>query len=126
MADDKLAERIGMIGTRVSHVVAVASPSPDLMRANEGAYAALGALLAAHAPTALVRYTEACPRHYASLFGRAECPDCVKVERNGCETCRDENGMSARPEDCQVRVIIARCLTRTIGGYQIDAAVNRV
>jgi hypothetical protein len=38
---DKLAERIGRIGDRVSHVVALASPSPGLMRANEGAYAAV-------------------------------------------------------------------------------------
>lgn len=119
--NDPLAERIAKVGERVSHVVALASPSPDLLRANEGAYAALATLLKAHAPTALVRYTEACPNHYASIFGRLECPDCRKVERSGCQTCRDGNGFSARPEDCEVRKIIATCLTRTVSEEEIDA-----
>lgn len=48
MTDDKLAARIAKVGDRVSRIVAVASPSPDLFRANEGAYAALAVLLATH------------------------------------------------------------------------------
>lgn len=130
---DKLAERIGKIRDRVSHVVALASPSPALLRANEGAYAALETLLAVHAPTAYTRYTEPCAAHLWDVLARRNCPDCVKVERNGCDKCRDENGNPAKPEDCEVRKIIAACLTRTVsascqscsrgeagGGYPCD------
>jgi hypothetical protein len=105
-------------------VVALASPSPALARANEGAYAALEALLAAHAPTAFARYCEPCPEHRYSIAARRACPDCVKVERNGCETCRDEDGNPAKPEDCEVRKIIADSLTRTISTAEIDAATK--
>lgn len=73
--------------------------------------AALDKVLELHAPTALVRYTEACPNHYAQVYGRLDCPDCRKVERNGCETCRDEYGNSARPEDCKERAAILAALT---------------
>lgn len=73
--------------------------------------AAVDAVLKLHAPTALVRYTEACPAHYASMSGRLECPDCVKVRRNGCETCRDGYGNPARPEDCKERAAILAALT---------------
>jgi hypothetical protein len=121
---DKLAERVGKIRDRVSHILAVASPSPALTRANEGAYAALETLLAMHAPTAYTRYTVACPNHYASVFGRLECPDCVQVERNGCDKCRDEDDLPARPEDCEVRNLIAASLTRTTDAAAIDAATG--
>jgi hypothetical protein len=120
-ADDKLVERIGRIGDRVSHVVALASPSPDLLRANEGAYAALGTLLSVHALTAFTRYTQACPAHLMYRNGYDGCPDCITVERNGCDRCRDENGRPAKPEDCEPRTIIAQCLTRTIDEASIDA-----
>ena len=73
--------------------------------------AAVDAILTLHAPTALVRYTEACPAHYASIHGRLECGNCVKVERAGCETCRDEYGNPARPEDCKERSAILGALT---------------
>lgn len=75
------------------------------------AMAALDKVLELHAPTATTRYTEACARHYASMFGRLECPDCRKVERTGCQTCRDENGNPARPEDCKERTAILAALT---------------
>ena len=75
--------------------------------------AALDAVLTLHAPTATTRYTEACSRHYASMFGRLECPDCRKVERTGCQTCRDEFGNPAKPEDCKERAVILAELTRT-------------
>jgi len=121
---DKLAERVGKIRDRVTHILAVASPSPALTRANEGAYAALETLLAVHSLTALHRHTEACPQHHASIHGRRECPDCVVVEWTGCDRCRDEYGNPARPEDCEVRKIIAGRLTRTIDEASIDAAVK--
>lgn len=90
---DKLADRVGRIGDRVSHVVALASPSPDLLRANEGIYAGLGTLLAAHAP-------------------------------GGCGTCRDGDGDPVGPGDCEVRKIIAGCLTRTIDQAAIDTLAS--
>lgn len=122
---DKLAERVGKIRDRVSHILAVASPSPALTRANEGAYAALETLLAAHSLTALVRYAEPCAAHqYTAIGARRDCPECVKVERPGCERCRDEYGNPARPEDCEVRKIIADCLTRTVDAAAIDAATK--
>jgi hypothetical protein len=118
---DQLAERIHRVHGRVSHIVALASI--DLMRANEGAYAALGNLLAEHAPTALVRRAEPCDAHrYTGIGARRDCPDCVMTERAGCQRCRDEYGDPARPEDCEVRKIIGLCLTRTIDEASIDAA----
>lgn len=123
--DDKLAGRVGKIRGRVSHILALASPSPALTRANEGAYAALGALLAAHEPTATVRYAEPCADHqYTAIGARRDCPNCRKVERDGCRVCRDEYGNPAKPEDCKVRKIIAGCLTRTIDAVAIDAAAE--
>lgn len=73
--------------------------------------AALDKVAALHALTAVVRYTEACPRHYASLLGRAECGDCRKVERTGCQACRDEFGNPARPEDCKERAAVLAALS---------------
>lgn len=123
-ADDKLAERVRKIRDRVSHILAL-DLSPALIRANEGAYAALETLLAAHSPTAVVRYAEPCADHqYTAIGARRDCPDCVKVERAGCDRCRDEYGNPARPEDCEVRKIIADCLTRTIDPDSIDAATR--
>jgi hypothetical protein len=122
---DKLAERVGKIRDRVSHILALASPSPDLTRVNEGAYAALETLLAMHAPTALVRYAEPCADHqYTGIGARRDCPDCVKVERAGCQVCRDEYGNPAKPQDCTVRNTIADCLTRTIDTDAIDEATG--
>jgi hypothetical protein len=118
---DKLAEMVGKIRDRVSRILALASPSPDLTRANEGAYAALETLLALHAPTAVVRYAEPCADHqYTGIGARRDCPNCVKVERAGCERCRDEYGNPATPEDCEVRKIIADCLARTVDVTAID------
>lgn len=72
--------------------------------------AAVEAALEVHALTAVHRHAEACPRHYATMHGRLECPDCVKVEWTGCDTCKDEYGNPARPEDCTTRQAISRAL----------------
>lgn len=74
--------------------------------------AALGAVLAPHALTALHRHTEPCDRHrYRGIAERGACPDCRVVEWTGCETCRDEFGNPARPEDCKERAAILAALT---------------
>lgn len=88
-----------------SHMTAI-----HIGRQGERLLAAVDAALEVHALTALHRHTEPCPRHYASMFGRRECPDCKVIEWTGCETCRDEYGNPARPEDCTTRQAITRAL----------------
>lgn len=70
--------------------------------------AAVEAALEVHALTALHRHAEPCSRHYASMFGRRECLDCKVVEWTGCDTCKDEFGSPAKPEDCKTRQVITR------------------
>ena len=73
--------------------------------------AAVEAALEVHALTALHRHTEPCDRHrYRGLPLRLRCPDCRVIEWTGCDTCRDEYGNPARPEDCTTRQAITRAL----------------
>jgi hypothetical protein len=111
VADDPLAAELKKIRDRA----ALAYASPKRM-AESGADVprllyAVEVVLELHAQTALHRHTEACPQHYASMFGRRECPDCLVVEWTGCQRCRDENGNPAKPEDCAERNVILRALT---------------
>lgn len=92
--------------------------SPDLcvyFRSGEDVprlLAAVEAALEVHALTALHRHTEPCDKHrYRGLPLRVRCPDCRVVEWTGCDTCRDEFGNPARPEDCKTRQAITRELT---------------
>ena len=48
MTDDKLAAKLAAIQDRTSHVLALASPSPDLVRANEAAHSLIADLLRRH------------------------------------------------------------------------------
>jgi hypothetical protein len=73
--------------------------------------AAVDAVLEMHAQTAFARYTEPCARHLYVILPRRDCRNCVKVERAGCQRCRDENGHPAKPEDCAERNAIFRALT---------------
>ncbi len=82
--------------------------------------AALDAVLERHAPTATTRYTEPCKVHRHDIFGRRDCKDCRKVSRNGCETCRDEFGRPAKPEDCKERAAILAALI--VKGKNSDGA----
>jgi hypothetical protein len=69
------------------------------------------AALSVHALTAFHRHAEPCGRHrYRGIADRPGCPDCKVTEWTGCETCRDEYGNPARPEDCTTRQAIARAL----------------
>lgn len=79
---------------------------------------AVEAVLEMHAQTAFARYAEPCAKHLYIVIPRRACPDCVKVERLGCQRCRDENGHPAKPEDCAERNMTLRALTgkETDGG----------
>lgn len=72
--------------------------------------AAVDAVLELHPQTAYTAYTEPCTRHLGDILGQRECTSCWKVERAGCERCRDENGHPATPEDCRERQAISRAL----------------
>jgi hypothetical protein len=82
-----------------------------LLARAEMAMDAVLAVLRRHALTALHRHTEPCDRHRYRIAGRGACPDCRTVEWTGCETCRDEYGNPARPEDCRERAVILAALT---------------
>jgi hypothetical protein len=83
-----------------------------LLARAEMAMDAVLAVLRRHALTALHRHTEPCDRHrYRGISERKACPDCQVVEWTGCETCRDEFGNPARPEDCRERAVILAALT---------------
>jgi hypothetical protein len=73
--------------------------------------AAVDAVLEMHALTATARYAEPCAAHQFRILPRRTCPDCVRVERMGCQRCRDENGNPAKPEDCAERNAILAALT---------------
>lgn len=111
MADaDPLAAALEKIRLRRSDAAASGwglASSADVPRL----LAAVEAALTVHALTALHRHTEPCDRHrYRGLSERPRCPDCKVVEWTGCETCRDEYGNPARPEDCRERQLITRAL----------------
>jgi hypothetical protein len=72
---------------------------------------AVETVLELHAQTAYVAYTEACSNHLYTILPRRTCPDCRRVERLGCQRCRDENGNPAKPEDCAERNAILAALT---------------
>ena len=60
MPDDKLAAKLAAIQDRTSHILALASPSPDLVRANEAVHNAVAVLLAQHAPEPLFAAASDC------------------------------------------------------------------
>ncbi|HMH92366.1 MAG TPA: hypothetical protein VK586_14930 [Streptosporangiaceae bacterium] len=117
MADDKLAAALAEIRDRdqrvwdgrgnVGGLLAITEARDDTPRL----LAAVGAVLEMHAPTRYVAYTEACSNHLFTILPRRTCPDCVRVERLGCQRCRDENGNPAKPEDCFERNVILAALT---------------
>lgn len=73
--------------------------------------AAVDAVLKRHALTAFHRHTEPCARHRCrDIADRRTCAECLTVEWTGCETCRDEFGNPARPEDCKERAAILAAL----------------
>ena len=72
---------------------------------------AVEAVLEMHAQTAFARYAEPCARHLYVILPRRDCWNCVKVERAGCQRCRDENGHPAKPEDCAERNAVLGALT---------------
>jgi hypothetical protein len=72
---------------------------------------AVEVVLLLHAQTAFARYTEPCTAHLFRMLPRRTCPECVRVERAGCQRCRDENGNPAKPEDCAERNAILAALS---------------
>jgi hypothetical protein len=72
MPDDKLAARVAVIRDRTTHILAVASPSPGLMRANEGAYAALESLLAGHSDAPIYLGADRCEHPEPQSYPGAE------------------------------------------------------
>lgn len=73
---------------------------------------ALGALekvLELHAVTGYHWHLEPCAKHGRGVPSDVarECPDCRVIEYAACETCRDDEGNPARPEDCKVRQVIS-------------------
>lgn len=117
MAGDPLAAALAEIRDRdqrvwdgrgnVGGLLAVTEARDDTPRL----LAAVEAVLEMHAPTAYVAYTEACSNHLFTILPRRTCPDCRRVERLGCQRCRDENGNPATPEDCRERNVILTALT---------------
>jgi hypothetical protein len=125
VAEDVLAAALAEVRERAVSVL-----DPEVMnlvrtyRAVESArdvpvlLAAVDAVLEMHAPTACVAYTEACTAHLFRISAWRTCRDCVRIERPGCQRCRDENGNPARPEDCAERNAI---LTAMTGEEKADA-----
>ena len=118
MADDELAAVLAEIKERDRRLWAefrVAASPAELAGSHADdtprLLAALDAVLEMHALTATARYTEPCAKHLYIVIPRRDCPRCVKVERAGCQRCRDENGHPAKPEDCAERNAILRALT---------------
>jgi hypothetical protein len=57
---ETLDARLAAIRDRTSQILAVASPSPDLMRANEAVHHAVAVLLARHAPEGVYARADEC------------------------------------------------------------------
>jgi hypothetical protein len=98
---DALVARLGR-GASVSSVE-LNVPQDRLAALFPSLLAAVEAALAAHPVDMLVQYWLSCSRHYASVFGRSECPDCRFIEYVGCDGCRNEAGHPSRPEECSTR-----------------------
>jgi hypothetical protein len=117
MADDLTAVLAGIRGraddlgrfAEVGDIRDSANDVPGLLYAAE-------TVLELHAQTAFARYTEACSNHLYTILPRRTCPDCRRVERLGCQRCRDENGNPAKPEDCFERSVILAALTGKAAG----------
>jgi hypothetical protein len=117
VADDELAAALAEIRERhqrvhhgrgtVGSLLAVTEARNDVPRL----LYAVETVLLLHAQTAHVAYTEPCAAHQFRRIGRLACRDCRKVERTGCQRCRDENGNPAKPEDCPERNVILAALT---------------
>lgn len=120
-AEDTLSAAVAKIKSDHRQHVSVNFPAPGLCVSRCAgpwpcqawrAASAVEAVLKLHALTALHRHTEPCDRHrYRGIAERGACPDCRVIEWTGCETCRDEFGNPACPEDCRERAVILAALT---------------
>jgi len=133
---DKLAAKIAAARDKSSHTLCVASPSPDLTRLNESAYAALETLLAEHTDEGVYLAAEECDHPEPEATGWAgwvvshpegtgadsrDNPRICKLTEVGrhCPACtllvygEEANGEDYVPAgNCLVRPVIARQLKR--------------
>lgn len=70
-ATDELATRIAALRDKSSRILSVASPSPDVIRGNERAYAALETLLADHSDEGVYLAAEECDHPEPEATGYA-------------------------------------------------------
>lgn len=135
---DELTAKIAAARDKSSRILCVASPSPDLMRANESAYAALAVLLAGHTDEGVYLAAEECDHPEPEATGWAgwdtwvinhpdgtaadsrDNPRICKLTEIGrhCPACtllvydEEANGENYVPAgDCLVRPVIARQFT---------------
>lgn len=76
---------------------------------------ALEAVLDLHAPTAFHMHIERCRAHGPEVPSAIlrECPMCRTVQYAACDRCHDDQGFSARPEDCKERQAISQWMLGT-------------
>jgi hypothetical protein len=122
MADtDPLDAGLAAIRDRTSHILAVASPSPDLMRANEAVHNAVAVLLARHSdePVYLGAGDCGCPEDAGweddhPLGGGDVGRICKKAEVGRfCPACREIEYGDDAPPNCE-EYASAPCSVRTL------------